>query len=83
MRPVIPFSHPGFERFRPAQAPEAQRVAATAEFEALSAAPDIDEVTTMIPRRGGAASMVGWRLEGGGKVPVTNLFVTPEGEVLR
>lgn len=78
---ILPFSHPGMERFRPEQAPEAQREAATAAYNDLRAEPFVDRVTTEIPRRGGVACMVAWEGVGEDRRPVGYLFITPEGEV--
>lgn len=84
MRPSpVAFSHPGLRRFRPSREPAAQVVAATEARDQMLADPSIDSVTTMVPKRGGAACMVGWQLTAEGRVAVDQLMVTVEGEVVR
>jgi hypothetical protein len=79
----VAFSHPGFRNLHPNTDSPAQVAAATQARHDLYADPNIDRVTTQLPKRGGAAVMVGWvhHLDGT-KEPVTSLFITEDGKVL-
>lgn len=82
MKPV-PFAHPTMRNLRPKTDPKPQVAAATELREAIYAEGRCTSVTTMLPKRGGTAIMVGWLKQDGRRIPVDGPFqITEEGEVL-
>lgn len=77
----VPFAHPTFRNLRPQSDPEAQVAAATELREALLFE-GCTSVTTQLPKRGGAAVLVGWVKDETGRHAVAGPFqITEGGEV--
>ena len=77
----VRFAHPTFRNLRPQSDPEAQ-VAAATELRETLLFEGCTSVTTQLPKRGGAAVMVGWIRDEAGRRPVTGPFqITEDGEV--
>lgn len=78
----IAFAHPTFRNLRPDSDPKPQVKTATRLREEWMTDPQIDRVTTQLPKRGGAAVIVGWQKQGdGSQVPIAQGFILPDGEV--
>jgi hypothetical protein len=76
------FVHPTFRNLRPADDPKPQVDTATRIRDEWMTDPQIDRVTTQLPKRGGAAVIVGWQKNGdGSQTPVAQGFILPDGEI--
>jgi hypothetical protein len=77
----VTFVHPTFRNLRPDSDPPAQVAECSCLRDEMLADPWIDRVTTQLPKRGGAAVVVGWQKEGSRNVPVSGpYFVTEDGQ---
>lgn len=77
----IAFAHPTFRDLR-RDDPKPQVATATRIRDEWMTDPMIDRVTTQLPKRGGAAVIVGWQKNGdGSQTPVAQGFILPDGEI--